>query len=385
MKQRKWLQLFIYLILTTLFLDACTFSVEVLSTPTASLPALTPLPTATPAPILTATVPPSITPTRISIRAGTTSMLENFNSFEVPDVVRSLAFSPDSTILAAATGNDEDFSVHLWNVANGEALGTLDGHTGIVWDAVFSPDGKLLASASNDQTVKIWDWQNKTLITSLDFPGAVSSVRFSPDGQALAVGGVDVPEGQIQQAAVWTYAVGSWKPLLKFPEYLNVIALAYSPKGGVLIGGGTSRNVQVWNAGNGERIFTLNHAHQVFKAAISPNGSTAATATCENVLYPECAEGSVWLWDLPSGKLLRKLAGFPNFVEQVAFTPDGSVLVAASRDGTLRFYGTSDYELQFELTVPGGINALALSPDGGLLVTGSSDGMVHLWKNVYHP
>lgn len=385
MKQRKWLQLFIYIILTTLFLDACTFSVEVLSTPTASLPNPTALPTSTPAPILTPTIPLSITPTLISIRAGTTSMLENFNSFEVTDVVRSLAFSPDSTVLAAATGNDEDFSVHLWNAATGEALGTLDGHTGIVWDVAFSPDGKMLASVSNDQTLKIWDWRNKTLLTSLDFPGAVCSVRFSPDGQTLAVGGVDVPEGQIERAAIWTYAVGSWKPLLKFPEYLNIIALAYSPKGGVLIGGGTSRNVQVWNAGNGERLFTLNHAHQVFKAAISPSDSTVATATCENVLYPECAEGSVWLWDLPTGKLLKRLTGFPNFVEQVAFTPDGSVLVAASLDGTLRFYDTSDYKLQFELTAPGGVSALALSPDGGLLATGTNEGKVHLWKNVYHP
>ncbi|HSB00238.1 MAG TPA: WD40 repeat domain-containing protein [Anaerolineales bacterium] len=312
-------------------------------------------------------------------------MLEISDSFELPDIVRSLAFTPDGAVLAVAVGNDEDFSVHLWDAVNGESLGTLDGHTGIVWDVAFSPDGEMLASVSSDRTAKVWDWRNKTLLKSLDFPGEVVSVRFSPDGQTLAVGGVDELQNQIQNAAIWTYSVGSWKPLLKLPEYLNVSAMAYSPKGGILIGGGASRNIQVWNASDGVRISTLNHAHQVSRVAISPDGSTLASATCETVVYPECADGGVWLWDLPSGKLLRKLTGFHDFVENVAFTADGSSLIAASRDGTLRFYDTTNYQSLFELTSPGGISALAISPDGGLLGTGNNNGEVHLWKIVYHP
>ncbi|HLO13793.1 MAG TPA: hypothetical protein VK206_03120, partial [Anaerolineales bacterium] len=177
----------------------------------------------------------------------------------------------------------------------------------------------------------------------------------------------------------------SWEPLVKFPEYMNVTAMAYSPKGGTLIGGGTSRNVQVWRASDGTSVFTLNHAHQVSKAAISPDGSTVATATCQTVLNAECTEGGVWLWDLPTGRLNKKLAGFADIVENVAFSADSSTLVAASRGGTLRFYGTSDYQTLFEFTVPGGISALALSPDGGFLATGSDNGEVNLWKVVYHP
>jgi WD40 repeat protein len=386
MKQCKWFPAMIVFLLGTLVLDACSFSVKVLSTPTVSPPTEPSLPpTATPTSVAQTAVLSSVTPTLISIRADTIYMLEVFESFELGDVVRSVAFTPDGMILAAAGGNTDDFAIHLWKVASDQSLGTLDGHTGIVWGVALSPDGQMLASVSSDKTAKIWDWRNRTLLKSLDFPGEVSSVSFSPDGQTLAVGGVDEPQNQIQNAAIWTFSVGSWKPILKFPEYLNITAMAYSPDGRWLVGGGTSRNVQVWQASDAASLFTFNHAHQVSKIAISPDSSTVATATCETTVNDLCMEGGVWLWDLRTGRLIQKLKGFPDVVESVAFSVDGSSLIAASRDGTLRVYATSDYQSRFEATPGGGIEALALSPDGGLLSTGGANGEVQLWKIVYHP
>jgi len=296
-----------------------------------------------------------------------------------------MAFTPDGTVLAASGGNAEDFAIHIREVASGQEIGTLGGHSNIVWGVAFSPDGQMLATVSSDGTAQVRDWRAGDILKILNFPGEVASVSFSPDGQSLAVGGVDKPVNQIQNAAIWTFSVGSWEPLVQFPEYMNITAMAYSPRGGILIGGGTSRNVQVWNTSDGTSLFTLNHAHQVAKVAISPDSSTVATATCETVVNTECAEGSVWLWDLPTGKLIRKLTGFADTVESVAFSADGSALIAASRGGTLRIYSTSDYQTLFEFTSPGGISALALSPDGGLLATGNISGDVSLWKIVYHP
>ena len=384
MKQRKWYLPIIVFVLSSLLLNACSFSVEVLSTPTSSPPTFTSLPpTFTPVPVTF--VAPSVTPTLISIRADTIYMLETFMSFQQGEIVHGLAFTPDGTALASAGGQTEDFTINIWEIASGQEIAILAGHSDNVWGVAFSPDGQMLASVSSDKTAKIWDWRNGDQLKTLDFPGEVVSVSFSPDGQSLAVGGVDEPLNQIRNAAIWTYAVGSWEALVKFPEYWNITAMAYSPKGGTLVGGGTSRNVQVWRTTDGTPVFTLSHAHQVGKAAISPDGSTVATATCETVVNSECTEGGVWLWDLPSGRLIRKLTDFPHIVVEVAFSADGSTLVAASRGGTLRFYSTSDYQTLFEIASPAGVSALALSADGGLLATGSTDGQVHLWKIVYRP
>jgi WD40 repeat protein len=388
MRQPKWFLLTIPFVLSALLLDACSFSVQVL--PTSDSSAAPGLQGSTPSLPTETAIPPtavlaSETPTLISIRADTLSMLEIFKSVEAGELVRSLAFTPDGTILAAAGGNTNDFAVHLWNVASGESFGTLEGHTAIVWSVAFSPDGELLVSVSSDKTAKIWDWRSGKLIQSLDFPGEAVSVSFSPDGQTLAVGGVDELEGQIQHAAIWTFSVGTWKQLLKFPEYLDIAALAYSPNGRWLVGGGTSRNVQVWRASDGTSVFTLNHSHQVTKAVISPDGSTVATATCQTTVNEECSEGGVWLWDLATGRLINRLTGFPDVVEGVAFSMDGSSLVVASRDGTVRVYATEDYQRRFEATPPGGNGVLALSPDSGFLATGGANGAVHVWKVVYRP
>lgn len=388
MKNRTWLSLAIIITLSGLSLNACSYSFQVLTTPVDSEPtaAQTPIP-----PIATQTdvpptlVPPSATPTLISIGADTISMLEIFESFELGDVVRSVAFTPDGKTLAAVGGNTDDYAIHVWDVASGQTIGILGGHHDIVWDLAFSPDGMLLASVSSDGTAQVRDWRAGDIEKILNFPGQVVSVSFSPDGQALAVGGVDESQNQIQNAAIWTYSVGTWEPQLKLPEYMNISAMAYSPRGGTLVGGGTSRNLQVWRTDNGKSLFTLSHAHQVSEAAISPDSSTVATGTCITVVNTECTDGGVWLWDLPSGKLKQKLAGFPNMVEDLSFSADGSTLIVGSRDGTLRIYATSDYSPLFEVASPGGVQTLAVSPDGGLLATGGVDGEVYVWKIVYHP
>jgi WD40 repeat protein len=386
MKQSKWSLFITAFLLSTLVLDACSFSVKVLSTPTVSQPTeLSLAPTTTQTSVTPTVVPPVETPTLISIRADTTSMLAAFESFEMGDIVRGVAFTPDGTVVAAAGGNTDDFAIHLWETASGESLGSLEGHSGIIWGIAFSPDGQMLASVSSDKTAKIWGWPNGTLLKSLDFPGEVSSVSFSPDGRTLAVGGVDELQNQIQNAAIWTFSVGSWNPVRKFSEYLNITTLAYSPDGRWLIGGGASRNIQVWQPSDGASLFTLNHAHQVSKVAISPDSSTVATATCEATVNDVCMEGAVWLWDLRTGRLIQKLKGFPDTVESVAFSADGSSLIVAARNGTLRVYATLDNQSLFEEFSAGGIDTLALSSDGGLLATGGPNGKVQLWKIVFRP
>jgi WD40 repeat protein len=288
-----------------------------------------------------------------------------------------VAFVPGGSAIASAAGNLEDFDVRLWGLRTGATVGGLTGHTGIIWQLAFSPDGQLLVSVSKDKTARIWDWRRGTQVQMLSFADQVTSVAFSPDGKTLAVGGVD----GFPNAAVWTYATDTWQPVLKLQEFWNIPEIAWSPNGQYILAGGTSRNARIWRADGGEQLAVLSHSGQVSSVAISPEGTLGATAGCQaSDAAHQCTTGGVWIWNVPAGTLARQLSQPGGWVEDVAFSPDGSLLIAGSRDGWLRAYSTSDFGLIFEQWTAGGIQDIAISAEGRLLATGRSDGRVDLWE-----
>jgi WD40 repeat protein len=330
-------------------------------------PAEEPASPTAPAPSPTA-VPPVISPINMSSLA----IQMSFGQTETP---RSLAFTPDGSVLVSAGGNTADFNIRVWDVGSGELLQTLSGHTGIVWMVAVSPDGKLLASGSNDQTVKVWDWTTGELLQSLDFPYSPVSVRFSPDGQILAVGGGDGNSF----AFVWLVSTVTWEEQQVLAEYWNIPDIAFSPDGQTIAAGGTSRNVRVWRTSDGVEEHVLFHPGQVSSLAISPDGSTLATGLCEESdANLQCTLGAVWLWDLDSGTVIKKLSDFTDWVTDLAYSPDGALIYAGARGGRMIVYDSSNYQL-VPFSVPNGVDALAVSPDGRLLATAGYGG-IDLWS-----
>ena len=263
--------------------------------------------------------------------------------------VRDVEFSPDDRTIAATTWSSAlGGTARIYDAATGEELHRLYAHRDTIANIEFSPDGALLATASRDATVKIWDIDKSVLVTSyVDFPEQVQDIEFSPDGEFMLIG----------LGNAGNYPDGTDSP--------------------------ADSSAYIWDLRNRTQAQVYEgHSNWAWAADISPDGSLVASGSGP-LFFPaslDDLDATVRVWDAETGQHIITLSGHENTVDSVKFLPDGQQLLSASWDGSIRRWNLSDgKEVQQYLVPDAQVYMIDLLPNGGQFVSASSDAIIRLW------
>ena len=276
--------------------------------------------------------------------------------------VRGIVFDVDGKRLASASF---DQTTRIWDVATQKELRRLKGHGGHVNSVSFHPDGKSLTTASDDGTVRLWDLDvDQDFLGSARVPGSLAAIAAHPTVGLFATAGSD---GVIR---LWDADTARETRRLAGSGSRRT-SIAFDPNGRFLVAGGVNRKATVWDVASGELLKTLEgHTARVAGVAVARDGRIATASH----------DGTVRLWDADR-RLLRSFEAHAGKVESVVFSADGTRLVTAGSDKSVRMWDLATAsEIVMAKVHDDWAIAVAVSRDGRWIASGGHDSKVVVWN-----
>jgi WD40 repeat protein len=275
--------------------------------------------------------------------------------------VRSVSFSPNGKILATAS---EDNTVRLWSI-DGRELKRLSGQNQLFRSVRFSPDGERIATISADNTVKLWTVDGKELMAlpgTGDEENFMADLCFIPNSQVIAASGAD------RTLKLW-YLDGRGVKTLKGHQ-LQIWSLSCSPDGQTIVAADRGGTIKLWRADGQELKSFQASPLSIFGVSFSPDGKSFATAG---------GDTQIKLWNL-EGKEIRTIGKHDNYAIAARFSPDGQTIASISADKTVKLWNIDGKELKTFKGHQNSIFGLSFSPDGQSIATAGGDDTVRLWN-----
>ncbi len=306
---------------------------------------------------------------KVGVEAANKSLLDS----DLPQ--RSVAFSPDGSVLV--TGGDFG-SLHTWDGKTGGAIGSFVGHTGPVKSVTFLDD-RTLASASDDQTIRIWDanpgWILERTIGSQDdsttIAHRVTAVDFNADSsQILVAGGIPSRRGELQ---VFNTADGS--RVFSLPQAHDdvIYAARFSPDGKRIASGGADKYLRTFDIATSQQIRRFEgHTSYVLGVAWKRDGQLLASAGADN---------TVKVWNAETGDQQRTIETFRRHVTAVQFIGETDNIVTSCGDKQMRIHNAANGgQVRLFNTPTSWLHTVAATPDNAVAAAGDAIGNVYLWN-----
>ncbi len=279
--------------------------------------------------------------------------------------INAVAIASNDKILASGS---DDKTIRIWELPTGKQCLILNGHNNFVKSVDFHPvEENILISGSSDRTIKLWDIETGDLIkTLMGHNHTINKVIFSPDGKIIASGSND------KKIILWNYETGEIITSLKGHK-LGVTDIAFSPNMKLLASASTDTTIQLWDLSTFQLInIWKEHTGSVKTITFSPNGQIIATGG---------EDRTIRLWDVNKRECMNILSGHPWTVSCLKFSSDGEILISSSWDKTVKLWEVNTGEEIGNLEGhTDSINSVQISTNKNIIVTGSKDQTVKLWK-----